>query len=61
MLRALGDAGISTGLLGEAPKPEYKIAWPTGLDETNPDIGEQICRWISVEFLRDFGVRCGSS
>ena len=41
LLGALYDAGIPVGQVSEPAKPEYKIAWPTGLDERNPDINRQ--------------------
>jgi len=41
VLSALGAAGLSTGRVGEAPKPEYELVWPAGLDEKTPDIRRQ--------------------
>ena len=34
-----GSSGGGSGSGGEWPKPDYNLVWPTGLDETDPDIG----------------------
>src|SRR5262249_49908739 len=41
LLAALGEADISVGTVGEAQKPRYDIAWPSGLDEDDPELGRE--------------------
>lgn len=36
VLSALHGAGVSIGQIGEPAKPDYRIAWPSQLDEANP-------------------------
>ena len=54
VLAGLGDAGLSIGRVGEAPKPSYTIAWPKGLDEKDPDIGRQDLPLNLTTILGDF-------
>jgi hypothetical protein len=54
VLGAFGDAGISIGKIGEPPKPDYKITWPAGLDEKDPDIKRQDLPLNLNPILNDF-------
>jgi hypothetical protein len=54
LLAALGEAGISMGFVEEGPKPPYEIAWPKGLDESDPDIGRKDLPLNLTGILKDF-------
>ena len=54
IFKALADAGLSIAQVGEAAKPAYKIAWPKGLDEKNPDITRQDLPLNLTPILKQF-------
>ncbi len=54
LLTALTDAGLPVGAVEEAKKPRYEIAWPTGLDENDPDIARPDLPLNLSQILRDF-------
>ena len=54
ILAALNEVGISFGMMGEADKPKYEIAWPEGLDEKAPDVRRNDLPLNLTPTLKDF-------